>query len=427
MIEIPYEYIFIRMFDSLIRYGNKRSVTDEEVCDYVSTYLELSEEFAHELGKEEVEFNEYDPLITLDAFISQNSNAFYEENGTYYINDDVNLEALNLAVAICNDSDEIPDLFKIDEEDIDLLETIGATYIIEEVKKMYKLELLYEKAYINYITNPNDKNLKSLKKYFLAKHINLENIRNLPEYFVDGIYYVGRDYLDEIGCAYDKLPVDKELWDAMPHVGPIDAPNVLYETHQYAIFGKDSLAAAHLREDLHKIFVEKDSSLQDKMFDFLHKGVLEEELYQVIYLRYIANIDEYFKKYGYDADLAKVKARLMYLLDNNQLFLYDEDNLDKVKNTVSKVSFNPLDIFVLADEAIFLTGELFIVDKPTHTKEKLLLMKTYYDLTQDKNITELFDTFKEIPVYDGYNEVLFGKSKTLKRDKNNNNNNNSVK
>ena len=84
MIEIPYEYIFIRMFDSLIRYGNKRSVTDEEVCDYVSTYLELSEEFAHELGKEEVEFNEYDPLITLDAFISQNSNAFYEEIVSFF-------------------------------------------------------------------------------------------------------------------------------------------------------------------------------------------------------------------------------------------------------------------------------------------------------------------------------------------------------
>ena len=53
-----------------------------------------------------------------------------------------------------------------------------------------------------------------------------------------------------------------------------------------------------------------------------------------------------------------------------------------------------------------------------HHQQKLLLMKTYYDLTKDEDFKTLFDTFEGVDNYEVFREIVFGKNKTLKPDHN---------
>ena len=415
MIEVPYNYIFLCMFNSLQKFGCLDSVSEEDVYNYVTKFLEFAKENAKELGKPNIKFNEYDIESEIDSFVRDYSDYFYKHNGRYYIADDIDYRNIENDMMRLGLEGKVNDIFRVSTESINLLKTIHATYTYKEFVRLLKFEMMVEKRYIDYVIKPTKEKKEELKKLLFMRQINIENLKNMPEYYFDAVYLTTIDFIDKFDISYDKYPIDNNLWNVMPHITEINSGELFYDMPQYAIFGDKSLGFKKIEKDIDKIFDANSGDPLGIISLFFSNKNIDDKIKEVVYLKYISNINDYIDKYGEDEKLLRVKARLMYAIDNVNLCIYDDKEMSTIMSNLKAARLNAVDIYKLADEARFLTGELFITSDLTHAKEKLLLMKTYYDLTQDESYKELFDTFKDFQDYDTYREVVFGKNRTLKK------------
>jgi len=418
MTEVPYEYIFFCMFNSLKKYGNKDNVSKEQVEKYVSKFLDLSKEIAQDVGKSNVVFNEYDVEEELDCFVRDHSDYFYKSNGKYYISDDIDYPDIEDEVMSFIFEKRIDDIFKVTNENIELLKTIGATYVYDEFTKMLKFELKLEQTYTEYVINPTPENLKKLQKQYFMRQLYVENLKGLPSYYMDALYLISTEFIDKFEYIYPEYPIDKDLWNSIPHLNGLESDEVVYDTPQVAIFGDEPLGFKKLEKDVDKMFESKSEDPLGIMNILFASSSIDDKIKEVVYLKYLGNLDSYIKKNGNDKNLLKVKARLMYILDNPDLCLFKEENFDKAISRLEAARFSMPEVYKLADESRFLTGDIFIGKNRKNVVEKLLLMKTYYDLTHDEDFKKLFDTFYTMPNYTEYRGVVFGRNKTLKRDPN---------
>lgn len=171
-------------------------------------------------------------------------------------------------------------------------------------------------------------------------------------------------------------------------------------------------------------------------------NAIEEEF--TFWLTYLYKLNEYLKNH-HDENLIKVKQRLLYLLDDISKKLYIEENFESVfakiteeffsRNTSNveetewqgdegDTSTDDVDNSSVSDsdeeeipyghlgwESEYLIYDCFL-GREYKTIEKLLLIATYYFLTEDQNIIYVLNQFKEHPKYSEYEAIIAGRGYT---------------
>ncbi len=413
-VEVPYELVFYVMFSQLVKYGSKKYIRIDDIDNYVNKYLELvNKAYKEDTGKE-VTFSESDLSSEIDAFVD-NCRLLYKKNGCIYIKDDADVSEFEQAATVISFLGGIPSVFKntIDYS-YELLKTIGATYIHDEYRKFLKNELKLEKAYYNYVMNPTKENKDALRALMIVKFSSLELLKQLPENDRNAVYMTTMDFVGEgMDLKYDELPIDLDAWGSLPHIVDYDVENFLEGLHQYAIFGKGNLGYKKLESDVDSIY----ESQADDPFGLLKALFDGKEEYnkgrKIFYIKYLDNIDKYLENHEDNKELLAVKARLMYSLDDPYTCLFEQKNFDKAVRDTQLMRSRTPEILKLNDAVRTMAASLFFYHDSERLTEKLLLMKTYYDVTKDEEFADIFTTFRRMPNYKEYGEFIFGKNKLL--------------
>lgn len=438
MIDVPYEYIFISMLSNARKYGNG-VIAIKNVDKYVSKYLELIRESVSEkssinifdildsftengsfdLGsfkkeKEEVVFVESDVKKELDYFIETHGSLCHKKGDRIVVEKDLKENYLEQLLIKMELTHEVPSQFRATIDCIDLFKTIGATYVHNEFARLLKLEVQLEKAYALYIKDPSEENKKRLQTLMLTKLSTQSVLNCLSEYNVDAIYLTTMDFAEKNEITFKKYPIDEDLWKSVPHVTGVSSEDLLLDFRQYAIFGEDSIAFKKLESEMDSLYEDKSSDPLGIVSFLMPSKKSKEDFCRLFYLKLLCNLDNYIKEYDKDGKLLGVKARLMYSLDTPKDCLFNVDDLDAYYESVANGMFIDEFLREFADEAKFLSGELFFNPDKSNVVQKLLLMKTYYDLTKDQDLYLLFESFEGTDNYDEYRNIIFGENPTLK-------------
>ena len=413
MEKIPYDYLFFLMFHCLKKFGDRDYIELDAVPDFCMKVLELAKENAKEELDEEIEFEEINIEEELDLFLDTFSDYFYIDDDRVYIYNSVSGKKIEeeLADSISNDRQE--EIFDIDFQDLDLLSIIHATYMHKEYGRLSSLEKKLEQSYIEYFKNPDPAHSRLLKQFMLIKTGTISILETLPYYYLDSLYLVNVDAMDENNMTYSTSPVDRDLWDEFPHHGDINFGSVFNEVPQYAIFGDGSIAYDKLDNLIQDVY-DKKSPHRDPSIDELNRRYEEyHKIQEIIYINFLRNLNEYLKTHDATEELLRTKARLLYYFDNINLCIFDDKNFDSYCETVDKITIKPGDLLKLKDEATFFIGELFYGQDVKHIPQKLLLMKTYYDLSHDEDYLLAFSAFKDLPHFEEYRKIIFGNNMKL--------------
>lgn len=245
------------------------------------------------------------------------------------------------------------------------------------------------------------------------------------------------------------------------------------DIYQYAIFGNGSLYQQNAHEMLMRMnfqdFIRNLKipnlleNIEDLDFDELNElyetlskqdeetlsedepkivkinfDAIEEEF--VFWLTYVYELNKYLENKP-DENLFRVKQRLLYLLDDITKSLYLNENFENVFSKVTEEFFNRYtqdneefewqedeinDFFDddeyesneeelpyghLGWEAEYLIYDCFL-GREYKTVEKLILIATYYYLTNDKAIIETLNEFKDHPKCSEYEAIITGKGQS---------------
>lgn len=117
-------------------------------------------------------------------------------------------------------------------------------------------------------------------------------------------------------------------------------------------------------------------------------------------LKYIKEINDYEKKYGFNEELTKVKRRILYILNIYGYELYEDSKLPKIVENISlDIDNNKRDYM-----DYYIHARLFLFDIIVYntfdelTLNRILFVSTYYDLTHDIRIKRIIDKYKDTDI-----------------------------
>ena len=62
----------------------------------------------------------------------------------------------------------------------------------------------------------------------------------------------------------------------------------------------------------------------------------------------------------------------------------------------------------MMNEIGFMADEIFMTEPNVHIKKKLIFLRTYFDLTLDRDLCDVIDSHRNHPKYKEYSEVIYG-------------------
>lgn len=448
LIEVPFNYLNILAFMSLLKFENKRKIDIKTLEDYRKTLLdEVIREYKspdfkffsrEDMWEGKIEFY-HDPQDTIDNFLKENIDLFHLEGNSIAINDDITFDDLNEEEKKLRNDEEISFRFQSASHQRRLLDVLGINTIKCILEKYIELEYQIEESYSK--LNQGNKNMKKKIKKLLSFRRNFLNlIATQKEELADAFRTESIDNFSELQKEYKKCPIDLDLWKQSAYYDEEelfdDINSRLYDIFQYAIFGNESLSDEKLQEMLtdfyfNEVYNKKKEEMPDYVFfenidfssfdndeDYEDDLDDEEDLsYYLIsndtcdlafYLTYINKINNYMKKYGENPDLINTKNRLLYALDMPDLNLYDEENFKKALTEATNNDFDEDDYEFIIDEVSFMADEVFISPQNEFTLKKLLFISTYYTLTKDKTIVDILMHHFEHENFSTYMEIIFG-------------------
>ena len=414
--EEPYNYIYLTAFQNMLKYGDKNNISIEKLIEYKNRFLTRLKDYKKIVDNTIINYEKVDDLESIGEFLSNYDTLFYEEDDKIFLYDETNYDEIDEAImCLTTDKEEYIDVYKLSSDSIQLLKIIGATHTHDMYELLLKNELEMEKAYIDYYNNPNKNTKFILDNYMFSRLLLFKMIEKLPAYKIEALRDTAleKESTLEDDFEYDEIPYSEEIWHSVKHINDLDIEELLYSLNHYSIYSEFPLYYKKLSEQIEPIYL---SSVKDEigLFDEIAQKKKETDfLDYLFYLKYIDNINKYLDKTR-DDNLLESKHRLIYSLDNPNICIYDEKNLEKEIEYVNNINIDSKELDIMHDEVIFLIGELFIEESEFYTSQKLLLIKTYYDLTHDEEIEEFFDGFKPCKNYDIYKEVVFGKNKVKK-------------
>ncbi len=265
--------------------------------------------------------------------------------------------------------------------------------------------------------------------------------KNKETYPIDNNLYKNSDYYEN--TAWLCNPIQESIEDIYQYA--IFGDFSLYKHKVYEIFCQLSFMSLVGNNNSNNNFdideflsnVEKEDMEEENKnrgsYAVLNNNALEEEF--IFWLTYIHKINEYLAN-NYDESLVKVKNRLLYLLDDVSKCLYIDENFEKVfeqamekleeldeeydemedEDYLDEEEYDDEDYSdeeglygYLGKESKYLIYDCFL-GREYKVVEKLLLISTYYSLTNNEKIEEILNSFENHPNYSLYKDIIMGKN-----------------
>ena len=127
------------------------------------------------------------------------------------------------------------------------------------------------------------------------------------------------------------------------------------------------------------------------------------------YMIYISKLKDILEK-NPSKNLRYILNRILYVLDREELCLYNEENLDYViKENINNQDYKNDIKNLYEEEASFLLEQIIEEEVETeNTLKKILFISTYYDITKDENIKNILRNNKDKKICDIVTKYIFG-------------------
>jgi len=454
MIEVPYLYTTLYALETIMYYENRRSINIDNLIKYreiildniIEDYNAREDHYTQEADQiyGDLIFQEVDDLEEIDNLIEEYPNLFYIEDNKLCVYDNITLDEIS---SLRKEVEVLPTRFYNAIYKKDVFNLIGINKIYEFQERFEKIGMEIEKEIEKeYMNNPNSLKIKLLlyKRFLFLVNVVANNklyvdeFLNIPsdETVIVDEYY---DYYQESPYIKNNepYPIDNELYnrsefymDEVEEMNPIQLN--IEDSYHYAIFGsksiydykynnyftdmymfnnfktKDNISTEPLDyEDIEEIDIsdipnvyEVDFNIDNEQFNF--------------YIVYIQKLNELIDNGCYE--LIRIKNRLLYLLDNINYCLYDQDKFNNEYEKAISYQVDEDTYEYFKNESMYYIEDIFL-GKAGKILEKLIFVSTYYTLTKDIEIKEVLNRFKGYSNYENYSEVILGETigHTLKK------------
>lgn len=442
-IEVPFNYINLLAFLTLLKYENKRGIKidtlqkyhqillEEVIKDYNTKNVTYYGEFDNWKGKINFFIDEQN---NLNNFLNEFSHMFYIENDTIYLYDEISYEELIQQEVEMRKEQCISNRFALASNSNRLFDLLNINKIKSVIEKYIKIEQEIEKTYFK-LNHSDDNEIKQkLTKLLFMRAIFLINICQNTDHIIDAFRLESsRIHESDSSYEYSKPPIDLELWKQSNYYDEDDIGDIddrIYDIFQYAIFGKTSLVSGKTNEMLQNLYFygDKNNSQSELLEDYFSEDLTfgenfdndndntyyivdNEETDLAFYLTYLHKLNEYIKKHGESADLIDTKNRLLYALDMPKLCLFKQGNFIQELEKTKEFDLEAEDFDFVEDEVRFMADEVFMAETDENTIKKLLFISTYYELTKDKKIVRILNKHSNNDNFATYSDIIFGEQK----------------
>ena len=454
-----YNYTILMAFLYLYKYEGKKAISVEILKHYRKTLLEeILDVYKNGRGHNylqevdqwsgEVSFREINEEEALQDFLEEYEDYFYLDNDVVYLKDNISFDEISELEKQIRVNKNVPYRFDIIHDNEKLMNVLGISSIEKIINEYSKVEEKIENLYNKLFTLEDTEELRNSIKYLLFIRLGFfTRIFKMPYYRADAFriisnFYSGKIYdKNENDFNYDKSPINLDLWkkqytDSDDLLEDID--DRIYDINQYAIFGKKKnvLYLNKIEEELDNFDmfedefnfggIEEIDTLKDYSImietDMLAREQFEEsceahpesvfEVYDpsdefwVLYMNYLKNLNKFMSIYGETEDLLLAKRRLLYAMDKPELMIYEQKNFEKELEKCKSIELDedPFSFFV--DEIYFMAKEVFMLPSDEYTIRKLLLVGTYYNLTNDVELKKIIEEFKNNTKYEFFYDIM---------------------
>lgn len=438
MHEVPFNYMILQAIITKYQFSNMRELDINMSKKFVDLLLKYYEK------ENNIKFYDYDFDDCFDNFINKYEEMFDFDGEKIFINPEISYDVINYSLYeeedIYNENEENRNIdLGLPLDNFDLLMSINAYEIEKMMVNFCRFELEKEAIYLKYMNNKDKELLKKLNLYTLISSISNLNLKSLssnndkisisslPNNVSDaiGLSLSRREYESDI--ANENLDVfDEELWCTSEYYNGYSISNMLNNLYQYAIFSDYPLTYKMLYEkySLKNIMTNDINNSNENVMDEISKllkmviknNESDEEFQKIFYFRYLLNIEKYLSKHE-DPDLILSRNRLIFALDNNDKLLYLDKNLNKESlNYLNKKVYLVKNTF--KNEALFMIDELFneeSIYSVCYTSQKLIFIKTFYELTREPLIITTLNKYKDSCNYEIYSNIILSRDDEYKK------------
>lgn len=436
-IEVPFNYINLLAFITLLKYENKRGIKINTLQKYHQILLE--EVIKDYNNKNAIYYNDVDnwkgtinffinEQNNLNNFLNEFSHLFYIAEDTIYLHEEIGFEELMQQEIMMRTEQCISNRFLSVSDNSRLFDLLNINQIKSVIEKYIKIEQEIEKTYSKLNNNVDNVLKQKLTKLLFTRAIFLTNICQNADYIIDAFRLESyRIYELDSSYEYIKAPIDLELWKQSNYYNEDDIGDIddrIYDIFQYAIFGKTSLVSRKTNEMLQNLYFyeDKNNNQSELLEDYFSEDLVfdddneyyivdNEETDLAFYLTYLHKLDSYIKKYGESTDLINTRNRLLYALDMPKLCLFKQENFIQEWKKTKEFELEAEDFDFVEDEVKFMVDEVFMTETDENTIKKLLFISTYYELTKDKKIVKILNKHSHNSNFATYSEIIFGEPK----------------
>ena len=457
-----FDFIIYLAFEVLLNYENKRSLTIEELHNYRLKLCEIIADFYSDKiieDKELVKYLKYFIIINknmsnkyekkyLKKFIENNDELFSFDKNIITLNEEISYKEIHLLKFGLISTDDTYGLLICGDllsffDDLECLSLLNISTITNDIKKLIEVEKNIEREYQNY----NDLDAKNKIRigmcFVINKFLQISKMSREKSLCYDKI-------IDNCSISEDNEIISEAVQSNEVYLGNLAIDFELENKFQRAIFGNDSLALDQLKEyndalwtyrkfDDYEIdfdeelLIDDEELLIDDEEEYEEDYEYIEEVYEdesdnsknsilienhqkiikinlIFYLNYIKIVDNYQNEFGLKDDLEKCKARLLFLLDAYGYNLYEQQNLETL---IANISIKGIDLKNDFNDFCVMS-KLFLIDilkeyvDDELNLRKILFVANYYNLTKDKTIFELINSYKNSANYFKVCKAIFG-------------------
>ena len=418
--KVPFEYTTFFVFCLLLRTNGPKSITIDKAFEVRKILLD---DF-YDLGLQNEFLNR---KKTMSKFISEYSAYVYVKDNSIYLKEDIDYKDLNI-----------------------LLRDIGSDVTLDYSLSLFKyLEILEP---INFIEQLNSLEQKIENLYYKGDYNNIRKYLKIRFEIYNNFSIENDDIIEIVSDlqAEDRMSKEKDYY-----IYPINKThyeNSLFSDVQYriedqlntpiqkAIFSDCELYSSKIRfdmdtkiDDMEELYTNSESDIFESEenyeyddysdsesfdstvdyeqennyeYDDDSKELVAQALFQnisydnlsrkdiIIALKYIDVINDFEIAYGKVDKLDKISQRLKYIIDNEEMNITKKDNKGIKRVLENYLNCDSQDFNDFEAEAGYLLDELIVDHSDSLFLEKLLFVKTYYNLTYDNELFESFNKYK---------------------------------
>ena len=436
-VDDSFSYTTLFLLKLNLLFKNKREISLKKVIEG-RRVLERS------IRDEYLCFKDIDEQVEFIEFLSECSSLAYYKDKNIILKDGVTVHNIDEAIAIMKPEKYI-------DYNINIFKFLGINKPIDFINKYYGIEKTIEFFYMN---NTNGIYNDILDLYFKARAEMLEDIKHLDEDYQDVLTSLQDELYEELEDDFILFPISETRYEKSDHFDEkTDVIDLLNTPSQRAIFTDFPLFRTKVKFDfcnlIESLLGEEINDFSDQELDATEEyydanvdssiigeddinynvtnvsDTFEDELDESVnlsrkdaifvleYIRILENMKNRYQKVSSEINI--LINRLKYLVDNNDIKLYKKnfEDIDYIIGEYKKL--DDLDYLRIADEVMYFINEIFNNYYDSFLLRKILFIKAYYNLTNDYEVINYINEFKDRRLYNYVYIIITGEEPSKRK------------